>query len=117
MSVGPRKSASSVLRRPSVRRWVLARLLSGIAMTSLRATVLWQVYDLTQSLALLGLVGLLSFLPAPIAALTGGVVADAYDRKRVVLIAQGWSSCVRSASPRCRRPRGPRSRRCLASSS
>ncbi|MBK6513010.1 MAG: MFS transporter [Polyangiaceae bacterium] len=89
MSVGPRKSASSVLRRPSVRRWVLARLLSGIAMTSLRATVLWQVYDLTRSLALLGLVGLLSFLPAPIAALTGGVVADAYDRKRVVLIAQG----------------------------
>lgn len=88
MSQAARKSAASVLRRESVRRWVLARLLSGIGVTSLRATVLWLVYDQSGSLALLGLVGLLSFLPAPIAALTGGVVADAYDRKRVVLGAQ-----------------------------
>ena len=82
------RGAIAVLARPDVRRWVLARLAAGVAVTALRATVLWQVYDLTKSAALLGLLGLLSFLPAPAAALTGGLVADAYDRRRVVLAAQ-----------------------------
>jgi len=81
-------SAFSILKQPMVRRWVLSRLTAGIAVTGLRATVLWQVYDLTRSPALLGLLGLLSFLPAPIAALSGGLAADAYDRRRIVLGAQ-----------------------------
>ncbi|NUP08538.1 MAG: MFS transporter [Polyangiaceae bacterium] len=84
----PRDTAISVLRHVNVRRWILARLLAGIGVTALRATVLWQVYDITGSLALLGLTGLLSFIPAPFAALGGGVVADAYDRRRVVLGSQ-----------------------------
>lgn len=80
--------AFSILQKQNVRRWILARLSAGVAVTALRATVLWQVYDLTKSAALLGLTGLLSFLPSPFAALGGGLVADAYDRKRVVLGAQ-----------------------------
>lgn len=80
--------AVSILLKQNVRRWILARLAAGVAVTALRATVLWQVYDLTKSAALLGLTGLLSFLPSPFAALGGGLVADAYDRKRVVLGAQ-----------------------------
>lgn len=83
-----KKSAFSVLSKTNVRRWVFARLSAGVAVTCLRATVLWLVYDVTRSAALLGLMGLLSFVPAPFAALAGGLVADAYDRKRVVLFAQ-----------------------------
>jgi len=82
-------SALAVLSRPDLRRWILARLFAGIAITSVRATVLWQVYDITKSTALLGLLGLLSFIPAPFAALSGGVAADAYDRRKIVLVAQG----------------------------
>ncbi len=81
-------SALSVLRRVDVRRWVVSRLCAGIASTAIRATVLWVVYERTRSTALLGLIGLLSFLPSPFAALWGGLAADAYDRRRIVLGSQ-----------------------------
>lgn len=84
----PAPNAFTVLRRRDVRRWVGARLAAGIAMSSLRATVLWQVYDQTKDTALLGLTGLLAFAPSPFAALLGGVVADARSRRGVVLAAQ-----------------------------
>ncbi len=80
--------AATVLRRPAVRRWVIARVASGAATTMVRAVVLWQVYVLSRSAAVLGLVGLISFVPGPVASLLGGVVADGHDRRRVVLIAQ-----------------------------
>jgi len=61
---------------------------SGAAATLLRATFLWTIYDRTKSPAMLGLAGLLSFLPAPFASLAGGAIADAFDRRRVILLAQ-----------------------------
>ncbi len=54
----------------------------------LRATVLWQVFELTRSPAALGLVGLVQFLPVPFASLAGGVAADTRDRRKIVLAAQ-----------------------------
>lgn len=81
-------TAASVLSHPNVRRWVTARFCSGVAVSMLRAAVLWDVYARSQSLAYVGLLGLLSFVPSPILALTGGVVADRADRRRIVLVAQ-----------------------------
>lgn len=81
-------SAALVLKRPNVRRWVLARLLAGTGATMMRAVFLWHLYDLSKSTAVLALVGLLSFVPLPAASLIGGLVADAYDKRRVVLTAQ-----------------------------
>ncbi len=75
-------------RRPAVRRWVTARVCSGAAVTLLRASFLWQIYDLTKSPAMLGLTGLLSFVPAPVSSLLGGAIADAVDRRKVILVAQ-----------------------------
>jgi hypothetical protein len=54
----------------------------------LRATALWNVYDATGSPATVGLLGLVTFLPAPLLSLGGGVMADRADRKRIVLSAQ-----------------------------
>lgn len=71
-----------------MRRWVTARVASGVGATLLRASFFWQVYAITGSEAMLGLIGLLSFLPAPVASLGGGVLADAFDRRRVILAAQ-----------------------------
>jgi MFS family permease len=77
-----------ILRRPGVALWMVARLTSGTAATMLRAAYLWQVYALSGSKAVLGLMGLLMFIPAPFASLAGGAMADAYDRRKIVLAAQ-----------------------------
>ncbi|MFO0550710.1 MAG: MFS transporter [Polyangiaceae bacterium] len=71
-----------------VRRWILSRLAAGVGLTAMRATVFWQVYDVTKSAGVLGLVGLITFLPAPFASLAGGMLADAFDRRRVIQVAQ-----------------------------
>lgn len=62
----------------------------------MRAVFLWHIYDLSKSTAVLSLVGLLSFLPAPIASLAGGAIADAYDRRKIVLVAQMIGLCCAS---------------------
>jgi MFS family permease len=78
----------SVLSRPYVRRWISARLCSGAGVSMLRTTALWNLYDATGSTVTVGLLGLVTFLPAPLLSLGGGVLADRADRKRIVLFAQ-----------------------------
>jgi MFS family permease len=48
----------------------------------------WHVYLLTKSAFALGLVGLFRGLPIIICSLAGGVVADAFDRKRLMVVTQ-----------------------------
>jgi MFS family permease len=48
----------------------------------------WHVYLLTKSAFALGMVGLVRFVPFVLCSLIGGVVADAFDRKRLMLGAQ-----------------------------
>jgi MFS family permease len=48
----------------------------------------WHVYDLTKSALALGLVGLFRGLPVILCSLAGGVVADAVDRKRLMIVTQ-----------------------------
>lgn len=86
----PRKPLAS-LRHTPVLVWVLARFGSGAAVTLLRTVFMWQVYDVSQSKLALGLVGLFQFLPAPIASLLGGAVADTRDRRTIVLVTQAIS--------------------------
>jgi MFS family permease len=57
-------------------------------MTLLRAAVYWHVFDLSRSELALGLIGLVQFLPALGLTLFGGAVADAYDRRRIMRLAQ-----------------------------
>jgi MFS family permease len=45
----------------------------------------WQVYDLTHNAMALGLVGLAQFLPAMLLTLPGGLAADRFDRRYVLL--------------------------------
>ena len=51
-------------------------------------TINWHVYLLTHSAAALGLVGLVRVVPIVLCSLAGGVVADAFDRKRLMLVTQ-----------------------------
>jgi MFS family permease len=57
-------------------------------MTLLRSTVYWHVFALSRSEAALGWIGLVQFVPALSLTLVGGAVADAYDRRRVMRLAQ-----------------------------
>jgi hypothetical protein len=48
----------------------------------------FQVYALTHSSLLVGLLGLAELLPLLVTALVGGAVADAFDRRRTVLVTE-----------------------------
>jgi len=48
----------------------------------------WQVYQLTKSTLLVGLVGLTEFVPMLALAFIGGALADAVDRRRLILWAE-----------------------------
>jgi len=49
----------------------------------------WHVYLLTKSALALGAVGLVRVVPIILCSLLGGVVADAFDRKRLLVVTQG----------------------------
>lgn len=82
----------AALRSRDLRLFLISRLCSGTALTLLRATVAWQVFDATQSAFHLGLIGLVQFLPVLPMSLWAGAVADSFDRKRIVLIAQSGAA-------------------------
>src|SRR4026207_1183496 len=67
--------------------YLFGRFCSAMAMTALRAAVAWHVFDLSRSAFHLGLIGLVQFLPALFLTLIGGAVADAYDRRKVCMVA------------------------------
>lgn len=50
--------------------------------------VAWQLYDLTNSAFLLGMIGLVQFIPTALLIFIAGHVADTSDRKRVVQLCQ-----------------------------
>lgn len=56
--------------------------------------VLWQLYLLTKSPVSLGLIGLFRVLPVLMLAPLGGLVADAFDRRKLMLITQGCLACA-----------------------
>jgi len=77
------------LREPGVARFVTSRFFSGAGQTLLRATFAWQVFELTGSAFHLGLVGLVQFVPTFFLSLVAGAVADSFERRRIVMLAQG----------------------------
>lgn len=48
----------------------------------------WQIYQLTHDAAMLGLIGLFTVVPLVLFSLYGGVIADALDRRRLLLVTQ-----------------------------
>lgn len=80
-------SGWSVFRNGDFRLFGTARFLTGLAYQMQAVAVGWLVYDLTRSTLALGLVGLAGFLPAMLASLVTGHVADTYDRRLVAAAA------------------------------
>ncbi len=75
---------------PDYRRFWVAQFISNVGSWMQAVAQGWLVYRLTDSPFLLGFVGFASSAPALILMLPGGVVADHFDRKRVVAMSQ-WA--------------------------
>lgn len=72
---------------PAYRRIVAGDAVSVVGTQVTAVAVPIQVYDLTGSAAAVGLVGLAGLVPLVVFGLYGGAIADAFDRRRLVLLA------------------------------
>jgi MFS family permease len=77
--------AASILRNRNVSLFMAARFSSAMAVMMFSVAVGWQVYALTHSAFALGMVGLAQFLPAFLLTLPGGLAADRFDRRKILL--------------------------------
>lgn len=59
------------------------------------AVLPWQVYQLTKSSFAVGLIGVVEFVPLVVFAFIGGALADAIDRRRLIILTEiGMTLCV-----------------------
>jgi MFS family permease len=86
---GPgRHDPLAALRHRDFRLLALGKLLAVIGEQAVSVAVGWELYRRTGSAFLLGMVGLVQIIPVFVFALPAGHVADRFDRKRLVYIAQ-----------------------------
>jgi MFS family permease len=81
-------SAFAALRHRDFRLLWLGQIVSVTGSQMQLVAINWHVYVLTQSALALGLVGLFRGLPVILCSLAGGVVADAVNRKRLMIVTQ-----------------------------
>jgi MFS family permease len=81
-------SAFAALRHRDFRLLWLGQIVSVTGSQMQFVAINWHVYLLTKSAFALGLVGLFRGVPIILCSLAGGVVADAVDRKRLMVVTQ-----------------------------
>ena len=81
-------SAFAALRHRDFRLLWLGQIVSVTGSQMQFVAINWHVYLLTKSAFALGLVGLFRGVPIIFCSLAGGVVADALDRKRLMIVTQ-----------------------------
>ena len=83
-------------RSPAFFRLWLGGLIAGVGGQMTVVAVGLHLYDITGSTSAVALVGVFALLPMILAGVYGGVLADTFDRRTVVLIAEflAWGSTV-----------------------
>src|SRR3954466_8352570 len=77
----------SVLRESrDLRLLVIGELFSGLGAQAALVAVPYQIYVLTHSAALVGLLGIVELVPIVVGSLLGGAIADRVERRRLMLI-------------------------------
>lgn len=84
----PAAAPDAVFRDPAFRHFWFARLCTTIGYQIFTVAVGWQMYDLTRDPFMLGMVGLVQFLPSIVLLLMSGHVADRFDRRLIVRTCQ-----------------------------
>ena len=82
------RSSFTALRHRDFRLLWLGQLVSTTGSQMQLVAINWHVYLLTRSSLALGAVGLVRVVPIIFCSLLGGVVADAFDRRRLLVITQ-----------------------------
>ncbi len=76
------------------RRLWAGQVVSGMGSQLTLVAVSFQAYDLTRSTLIVGLIGLAQLVPLLAGALWGGTLADAWDRRRVLVLTQVAMACA-----------------------
>src|SRR5215469_17552705 len=76
----------SVLRNRNYALLFWGQLISATGTQMQIVAVAWQVYLLTHSAIALGIIGLLQAIPRLLLSLAGGVFADRFDRRKLLLV-------------------------------
>src|ERR1700749_2666034 len=86
--LNPRRPSFPALRPRDFRLLWMAQLISVTGTQMQLVAINWHVYELTKSPLALGLIGLVRVMPIIICSLAGGVVADAVERKKLMIVTQ-----------------------------
>jgi MFS family permease len=84
----PHERPFRVLRHRDFRLIWSADFLSQTGTQVQRVAVAWQVFQMTHDPLQLGLLGLARFVPLFLFGLAGGVLADRYDRRKMLILAE-----------------------------
>ena len=86
--VAPKRDPYAVLRIRDFRLLIIGRLLSSLGAEMLTFAIAWELWLRTHSAFALGMVGLVQVAPVIVLSLPGGHVADQYNRRRILVVAQ-----------------------------
>jgi MFS family permease len=78
----------AALQSPDFRNLWFGQIFSAAGSMMQFAALNWQIYDLTRSPVALGAIGLVRVVPIVLFSLIGGALADAYDRRKLLLMTQ-----------------------------
>ena len=78
----------SPLRHRDFRLFWIGLLLSSVGSQFTTVAMAWQIYELTNSPLQIGLIGLVRAVPQVVMLLFGGLLADAMDRRRLMIATQ-----------------------------
>ncbi|MBL8910465.1 MAG: MFS transporter [Archangium sp.] len=79
------RDSIAAFRHPGVARFAVGRFLSAMAATSISVAVGWRLYEQTDSMLALGIVGLVEVIPVLGLALPAGIASDRFPRRRVAI--------------------------------
>ncbi|MFY9711839.1 MAG: MFS transporter, partial [Microbacterium sp.] len=79
---------------PAFARMWIGSLLTGIGGQLTIVTVMLHVFDLTASTLAVSMIAVAGLVPMIVAGLYGGMLADAFDRRKVALIAASIAFCA-----------------------
>ena len=78
----------AALRHCDYRLLLIGRFITGFGNEMLTFAISWELWLRTQSALALGMVGLVQVVPVILLSLPAGHIADQYNRRRIVIIAE-----------------------------
>ncbi|MCL9667713.1 MFS transporter [Rosenbergiella epipactidis] len=86
--MNPAASQPSPFSHRGFRHYLIAQTCSSLSFQIVSLAVSWQIYAITHSAFMLGMIGLMQFLPSVLLALPAGHLADQYNRKTLIITGQ-----------------------------